>query len=136
MFKTTTLLLMLAMLMTGCSSEKVIVAEDGNTISSIKIIHNGEVNSARPNMADICKGFLLSKKQVGVFFTRAIYVDGSKYDNSYNILPCYASGTAIVNNKAFHWIIRSGGVGEFNGKTSRFLKICGKGCCDKIPGVC
>jgi hypothetical protein len=136
MFNTTTLLLIIAVIISGCSSEKVIVAEDGNTITSIKIDHNGAVNKARSNMADICKGFLLSKKQVGVFFTQAIYIDGSKYNKSYNILPCYVSGTAIVNSKLFHWIIRSGGVGEFNGKGSRFLKICGKGCCDKIPGVC
>lgn len=123
-------------LTSACSSEKVVVADDGNTITAIKFTHNGAAINSRPNMSDICKGFLLSKKQVEEFFTRALYVKQSSADNSYNILPCYASGTALINDQPFNWTIKSGGIGEFTDKKTHFAKICGKGCCEKIPGVC
>jgi hypothetical protein len=124
-------------LLHGCASDNAeIVAKDGTTISQIKITHNGDTEKSRPYMAGICKGFLLSKHEVQDFFVYADHVNLSKSNDSYDRLPCYASGTALINNQPYHWVIRSGGVGLFTNKNHRFMKICGKGCCSKVSGVC
>lgn len=129
-------MLLVVNLLSSCASEKATLANDGYTISNIDVLINGATSKARPNMADICKGFILSRQQVQDFFVYARHVKDTRSDQSDTILPCYVSGTAIINKYPYHWIIRSGGIGEFYDKNKRFLKICGKGCCDKIAGMC
>lgn len=130
------LLVQLIIAVTGCSTPHAVVSDDGYTIAKIRITENGVANKSRPNMADICKGFLLSRNDVRNFFVHAYHVGNDSTDASYDILPCYASGTATINNDAYTWIIRSGGVGEFYNKTNKIVKICGKGCCNKVSGIC
>lgn len=129
-------LLVTITLLAGCASEKGVQANDGLTISHITVHTNGATSKSRPNMTNICKGFILSKQDVQQYFVYARHVKVPHSDKSYDILPCYASGTAEINNQAFHWIIHSGGIGEFFNKNSRFVKICGKDCCGKVAGMC
>ena len=112
------------------------MAHDGYMISRIKIQENGATISDRPGMTDVCKGFLLSKREVQDFFVDAMHVKDARSDGSYDILPCYASGTAMINNEVYKWTIRSGGIGEFENHNEKFLKVCGKGCCEKFTGIC
>lgn len=120
----------------GCASEQPVISNDGFSISRIKIKTNGAASTSRPDMADVCKGFLLSRQQVLNFFINANHVKDNSTGNNDVILPCYVSGSAIINNEPYKWTIRSGGIGEFSSKTKKIIKVCGKDCCKKIPGVC
>ncbi|MCK7577311.1 MAG: hypothetical protein MZV65_16715 [Chromatiales bacterium] len=83
-----------------------------------------------------CSGFILSEKEVRTFLVHAARFrdDGSgKYTR---ILPCSAGGSAVINGRKYRWVIRTGGVGELVSGADRFITICGKGCCDKVPGIC
>lgn len=123
-------------LLTGCSSEKPVIAKDGNIISYIHININGAANASRPDMIDTCKGFLLSKSQITSFFVYSYPVKDSSTAKKSSILPCYVSGTAIINDLPYTWKIRAGGIGEFINKSRKLTKVCGQQCCEKIPGVC
>lgn len=124
-------------LLNSCASDsETIVANDGTTISHIRIAHNGDTEKSRPYMASICKGFLLSKHEIQDFFVYADRVNLGKSNDSYDRLPCYAAGTALINDQPYRWVIRAGGVGIFTNKNKRFMKVCGKGCCSKVSGMC
>ena len=126
----------LLMLIAGCSVEPAVVSNDGFAITDINIKINGAANETRPNMIDVCKGFILSRQQVQDFFVHAIYIKDPQPDDNYDILPCYTSGTAKINSDSYKWIIRSGGIGEFFNKKNKLIKICGKDCCSKVAGIC
>lgn len=136
MYKQIFFLFIIVSLLSGCASKAAIVAEDGLTISEITIKVNGATSKSRPHMSNICKGFILTKRQVQDFFVYSEHIKDRSSDNSDDILPCYASGSAVINNKPYNWVIRSGGIGDFSDKSDHFTKVCGKGCCDKIPGIC
>jgi len=120
----------------ACSSGQPLIANDGNTISDVRIKISGAASDSRPDMSDICKGFILSRKQVKDFFINATPVKDTSTENKFNILPCYVSGTATINNNKYSWSIRSGGIGEFFAKNMKIIKVCGKGCCSKVSGIC
>ena len=122
--------------MVSCANEQIVKAQDGLTISHIEVKTIGATDKSRPNMAKICKGFIISRSQVQTFFQYSSHARNINSYKNYNILPCFSSGTALIDNKPFNWIIRSGGVGEFYNQHRHFLKICGKNCCDKVSGVC
>ena len=118
----------------GCSS--AIVGDPGKPISLITVKHEGKYNEGRTDMATVCKGFYLSEKEVSDFYTNAARIEESDDTKKYDILPCYAHGTAAINGMLYNWVIRAGGVGQFYTENDRFIKICGKKCCKKVPGIC
>lgn len=120
----------------ACSAGPSVTDDHQLTMSHVSVEERGKNLDARPNMVSVCKGFLLSDKQVLDFFEHAYYIKENTPDDPYKRLPCFSSGTAMINNDEYHWIIRAGGIGEFFNDTSRFVKICGKHCCDKVPGIC
>lgn len=123
-------------LLTSCASENDSLPGNNVAITHIQVQIDGATSKSRPNMAVICKGFLLSQNQVRNFFLYSSHArEIHSYDN-YNILPCYAKGTALIDKKPYTWIIRSGGVGEFFNTKHHMVKICGQGCCGKVAGVC
>lgn len=123
-------------LLGGCGSDLLLKTPDGMTLSRFEIAVNGAAIKSRPEMVDICKGFLLSKKTFAEFFTDATYVKKDNPAEEFGILPCYASGTVDINNKPYKWVIHSGGIAEFSNKDKEFLKVCSKDCCEKITGMC
>jgi hypothetical protein len=126
----------LIMQLTACAHEDPVVSNDGFAISNIQIKLNGATISSRPNMIDVCKGFILTRQQVQDYFVLATLANLNADDSSFNILPCFVSGTAQINNAPYKWTIHAGGLAEFETKTDKFMKICGKNCCTKIAGVC
>lgn len=118
----------------SCSSN--IIGDPDKPISMIRVKNTGTHKDDRPQMASVCKGFFLSAQQVTDFYLNAVRIKEEKQSDKYNILPCYSSGTAAINGKLYNWIIRAGGIGDFYSDSDRFIKICGKGCCDKVPGIC
>lgn len=128
--------LILVSLLTACADEQPIMSNDGSAISHIQIKINGAAIASRPNMIDTCKGFILTKQQIIDFFINSNRAKINTDDEDFDILPCYASGTAVINNDTYKWKIHSGGIAEFISKSNRFLKICGKDCCVKTAGIC
>ena len=135
-FHKTNIILLLIFLLTGCSPPIEGVSREGLTIADIKIDFKGATDKDQKIITNVCKGFLMSKSQVRDFFVHSAFVKDTSPDNRYGILPCYASGTALINGHSFKWLIRSGGVGEFAGEKHRFIKICGKECCNKVSYIC
>jgi len=130
------LVLSVSSLLCSCGSDPLLITPNGMTLSRLNIRVNGATIKSRPDMADICKGFLLSKKSFAEFFTNAAYVKKDSPAEEFGILPCYASGTVHINDNEYKWVIHSGGIGEFSNKDRQFLKVCGKDCCEKIAGMC
>lgn len=120
----------------GCSVPIEGVAQNGFTIANITVGKSLSTKTPAENITTVCKGFLLSKSQVRDFFVHAAYIKDTDKSNNYDILPCYSSGTALINDEEYKWTIRAGGVGEFYSEKNKFIKICGKNCCDKVSYIC
>lgn len=129
-------LVLVAILLGGCGSPAPVQNAQGLAITRIKVEQRGKNEDNRPNMMGICKGFLLTENQVREFFDSSSFLREAEPSARYNILPCYSSGSALINDKPYQWVIRAGGVGEFYNDSDRFVKICGKNCCSKLPGIC
>ncbi|TQV85862.1 hypothetical protein [Aliikangiella coralliicola] len=120
-----------AFIIVACSSiDKTI------PISYIEILNEGKHYPNRPEMAEICKGFLMSAEKVEMFYHNAALTHEKDPGDKYKVLPCFSSGTAYLYGEKYHWVIRAGGVGEFYSDNDRFVKICGIKCCDKVRGIC
>jgi len=87
-------------------------------------------------MSTVCKGFFMSPDLVKDFYTHAALIRDTSKNARYEILPCFATGTAYIYGEKYTWIIRAGGIGEFFNETNRFTKICGKQCCSKVKNIC
>lgn len=135
-YRSTMIITIASLVLLACSSEIPVTAQDGNSISFIKIKLNGAANADRPDMIDTCKGFLLTKTQISDFFIHSSPVKDQITVNSFSILPCYVSGTAIINQNTAKWIIRSGGIGDFHTQNKEMIRVCGQTCCEKLPGIC
>lgn len=131
-----TILLYIIFSISSCTSS--IVGDPNKPISFITVKTEGKNKQDRPQMATVCKGFFLSPHKVTDFYLHATRIKTDQQDEpgKYDILPCYSSGTAAIKGKLYNWIIRAGGIGEFYIEDDRFIKVCGKGCCDKVPGIC
>lgn len=129
-FSEPVLLLLIAACFTACSSiDKTI------PISHVEVMYRGKSNEDRPQMSSVCKGFFMSHDKVQDFFYNASRVNDADR-KKYEILPCYAKGTAYIYGVKYNWIIRAGGVGEFYNDSDRFFKVCGKQCCKKVERIC
>lgn len=133
MFKTVIMVLLTGILL-GCSSSKPVPGQPIK-ITNVQAELRGKQIKDRPDMADICKAFSLTEQQVQSFYQHAIEIESEEAEQ-YRRLPCYTTGTVKINKERYSWLIRAGGIGEFYNKDKRILKVCGKNCCSKIPGVC
>lgn len=124
------------LVVSGCAGQTPTPNAQGFAIANIEVEQRGRYADNRPTMMGICKGFLLKEYQVREFFDLSSLVRETAPAARYTILPCYSSGTATINGELYHWVIRAGGVGEFYNENDRFVKICGKSCCNKLPSIC
>ncbi|MBI1425483.1 MAG: hypothetical protein GC149_18765 [Gammaproteobacteria bacterium] len=123
-------------LLSACSSDAVVKLKDNTRLSDIAINLNGAAIESRPDMVEVCKGFILSRSQIIEYYAHSTLVDDKTAYLKHNILPCYAAGSAVINDSRYKWKIYAGGIGEFTSDSKRFLKVCGKDCCQKMPDVC
>ncbi len=124
-------------MLTCCSSiDSVTLDEHNMGISNIKIEALGKPLGDQTTLVSVCQGFLLTEKQVRDFFEYANYIKEATPSPYYEKLPCYSGGTARINGQTYKWIIHAGGIGEFSNDKDRFVKICGKNCCNKVANVC
>lgn len=128
--------LIIAVLLTGCAAGQVDKSEHGLEIDRIHIDTTSKRADGSAEMITRCSGFILSKKLVRDFLLHAVRVKDDEVDKYYRILPCSSTGRARINQRKYNWVIRAGGIGEFYNDKDRFFIICGKNCCDKVPGIC
>ena len=131
-----------------------------NELTDITVLAQGESIKERPEMAEACKGFYVSPEKLKDFFQHAALTHEERVNNKYEKLPCYSSGTAYLGDDEIQWLLRAGGVGEFqrlhhkmqnnsqdqaqdnlqgsiqDNTQKSFTKICGVSCCDNVQGVC
>jgi hypothetical protein len=107
-----------------------------NELSSITIVAQGESITNRPEMAAMCKAFYVNENKLKDFFQYAANTHEKQLNDKAKSLPCYSSGIAYLAGEQYHWVLRSGGIGEFYNGEKSFTKICGVSCCDNVQGVC
>lgn len=124
-------------LVTGCAAPQPLsLTEETLEISKIRIDKSSKRSDGSAEMISRCSGFILSEKEVRSFLLHASRIKDDGSEKYYRILPCSATGSAVINKRKYQWVIRAGGVGEFSAGEERFIAICGKRCCEKVPGVC
>ncbi len=132
----TTISVFLVFLLGSCAGKPISESSQALDISRIRFDATSKLAAGNAETISRCSGFILSEKEVRNFLTHAARFrdDGSsKYTR---ILPCSATGTVVINGRKYDWVIRAGGVGELASGEHRFTTICGKSCCDKVPGIC
>lgn len=128
--------LILILFLSGCTAIPLSETGEALEVSKIRIDKTSKSADSSTEMITRCSGFILSEKEINNFLTHASRIKDDGSDKYNRILPCSATGTAVVNKRKYHWIIRAGGIGEFSSGNDRFIAICGKKCCGKVPGIC
>ena len=129
--------LIFILLVTGCAAQQPLsLTEETLEISKIRIDKSSKRSDGSAEMISRCSGFILSEKEIQSFLLHASRIKDDGPEKYYRILPCSATGSAVINKRKYHWVIRAGGVGEFSAGKERFIAICGKKCCEKVPGIC
>ncbi len=123
--------LLIILMLSACSNNI-----PDNELSSITIVAQGESIATRPEMAAMCKAFYVSENKLKDFFQYAANTRENQLNDKAKSLPCYSSGIAYLAGEQYHWVLRSGGIGEFYNGEKSFTKICGVSCCDNVQGVC
>ena len=131
-----TTFLILTLLVTGCTADRLTESSSDLDISRIYIDSKSNRSNESVEMISRCSGFILSEKEVRAFLVHAARTKDEGPDKYSRILPCSATGTAVINSRKYRWVIRAGGIGEFSSGENKFIAICGKNCCDKVPGIC
>lgn len=127
---------LLALLLTACASTPIDRPDSVLEISRIRIDPIDRSANGDPQTVSRCSGFILSEREVHNFLTHAARFRDNGSDRHNRLLPCSSAGTALINGRKYRWLIRTGGIGELVAGTDRFVAVCGKGCCDKVPGIC
>lgn len=129
--------LLLVTVLAGCTARPIDQPDIPVDISGIRIIPKPKPASGNVASISRCSGFSVTEKEVHHFLTHAARHRSFTPDNSsHRLLPCAATGSAVLNNRRYQWTIRAGGLGELSADKDRFNLVCGKGCCDKVPGIC
>lgn len=132
-----TTFLILIFLLSGCAGKELNESDVKLDIGKVHIDTAGKSAGGGTAITTQCSGFILSEKEVRNFLMYASRVKDDGADKYYRVLPCSATGTAVINRRKYRWLIRDGGIGELSSKGgSRFVTTCGKQCCDKVPGLC
>jgi len=105
-------------------------------LSEVTVLTQGKSITQKPRMIAACKGFYITPEKLKNFFQHSAPTHEEQASDNYAKLPCYSSGTAYLGNEEIQWVLRAGGIGEFNSDRKSFTKICGVSCCNKVQGVC
>jgi len=119
------------LLLTGCSS-----IDASLPISGISVQEQGLAQDSRPEMTQICKGFLMSHNKLQAFYEHASIAPSLIDEHAMARLPCFAKGTAYLYGEKTTWRLYAGGVAEFYNENKRIVKVCGIKCCRAVQGIC
>lgn len=106
------------------------------TLTDITIETQGNSLEDSDMMREVCSEFMLTKEQVRAYYFESRQSNEQEVHDDYNILPCNATGTIIINGELFSWIIRAGGVGNFESRDKSFVRVCDEKCCKNTKGIC
>lgn len=105
-------------------------------ITDINILTQGNSIEESVEVIEMCKTFHLTKEQVANYVLESRLSNEREVHDDYNIFPCNSTGTMKINGELFSWIIRAGGVGNFESKERSFVRVCDEACCKKVKGIC
>lgn len=129
--------LFITCLTAACTTQKPLsLTDEALEIRKIRIDKSSKQSDGSVEMISRCSGFILSEKEVHDFLVYASRLKKDGPDKYYRILPCSATGSIVINKRKYDWVIRAGGVAEFSASNDQFIAICGKKCCEKVPGIC
>jgi hypothetical protein len=128
--------LLLMLIISGCSTSQIDELDKVIDVSNIIIDKTSKQSDGSVEMITRCSGFILSEKEVRHFLVHAAHIRDNGPDKYHRILPCSATGTAVIDKRKYNWVIRAGGVGELISGEDRIIAVCGKKCCEKVPGAC
>jgi hypothetical protein len=104
--------------------------------SEVRITSQGNSLQDSDAMRSVCSDFQLTKEQVLTYYRESRPSTEAEIHDSFNILPCYSSGSILIDGEQFQWIIRAGGVGEFFNEQKKILRVCEGRCCRLTKGIC
>jgi hypothetical protein len=105
-------------------------------LTDIKIETQGNSLEDSDEMREVCSEFKLTVEQVRTYYFESHLSSEQEVHDEYNILPCNSTGTMIINGELFSWIIRAGGVGNFESEDKSFVRVCDEKCCKNTKGIC
>lgn len=109
---------------------------EGVSLTDIEIETQGNSLEDSDDMREVCSEFKLTKEQVRTYYFESRLSSEQEVHDDYNILPCNSTGTMVINGELFSWIIRAGGVGNFESKDKSFVRVCDEKCCKNTKGIC
>ncbi len=127
-------LLALVIFSLSCSTKQS--EYENASISDIKIEAQGNSLEDTDDMREVCRKFKLTKEQIKIYYLESRLSTEQEVHDDYNILPCNSTGTMVINGESFSWIIRAGGVGNFENKDKSFVRVCDEKCCKRTKGIC
>jgi hypothetical protein len=76
-------------------------------------VHHGiEDGPAEDPIANMCRTFRVSPRQVKLFLRTSRTISSEEFDHGWEWLPCYATGTAKVDQVSVEWKISASGVAK------------------------
>ena len=124
----------LLMVLTSCAIGKT--SYDNKTVSDIKILTQGNISRDNSYFYELCGKFRLTREQVKIYYFESRASTEQEIHDSYNLFPCYSTGTININGEKYMWKIRAGGVGAFHNKNKILLRVCDEKCCKLTKGIC
>lgn len=110
------------------SVEKIRRAKE---IVVIDVRHGIETGVGTDPIADACRPFRMSPRQVERFLRLARSISVEEFDHAWDWLPCYASGRLQADHTPFEWQISASGVAKVwsqSGKSGELLFACDEEC--------
>lgn len=127
---------LLIIMLTGFSCSNGETDVTNSLTDTVKIHIQGNSLEGSDDMRALCQQFTLTKKQVADYYRTSRSVTEREAHADHPILPCYSTGTIVIDQEEFSWIIRAGGVGNFVGKTKQSVRVCDEECCTQIRTIC
>lgn len=128
------ILLFILLFSASCSSVKT--KKYTPLINNVSIKTQGNSSVEREYMQDVCKSFKLTNEKIVTYYLESRLSTEMEVHDSYNILPCYSTGNMTIDGELFTWVIRAGGVANFESKNKSFIRVCDKKCCIKTRDIC
>jgi hypothetical protein len=75
-------------------------------------------------MNAFCKDFSLTTRQAETFFEKSKQIDIKTFHDQYDYLPCYVTGTAVLEGNQCGWEIRAGGTAEIDCNGDSYILAC------------
>ncbi len=120
--------------LTSCATENK--NHEHQIISDIEILTQGNISREGSYFQDLCGDFRLTKEQVKIYYHESRLSNEQEVHDSFNLFPCYSTGTIKINGKKYMWKIRAGGVSNFYNENEMFLRVCDEKCCKRTKGIC